>query len=81
MDLSLLTWHKSSHSTQNGSCVEAATVSASTGSPRPAVAVRDSTDRQGPILVVTATAWQEFTAIIKSGGLAEVSRTAVVSAP
>jgi hypothetical protein len=67
MDLSRVTWRKSSHSTQNGSCVEVGTVCAGSGDPRHVVGVRDSTDREGPALTFTAAAWHEFTGAIRSG--------------
>jgi hypothetical protein len=51
-------WRKSSHSGQNGSCVE----TASDGS---AVMVRDTTDRAGNTLTFTAEAWESFTAELR----------------
>ena len=48
-------WRKSSYSGDNGGeCVEVATDRA----------VRDTTDRTGPVLAFTAEAWQAFTAAI-----------------
>jgi hypothetical protein len=58
MDLTSATWRKSSHSTQNGSCVEVAR-------PVGAVAVRDSTDPNGPHLTFTPAGWQAFLRQIK----------------
>jgi hypothetical protein len=53
------TWRKSSYSTNGGAtCIEVA--EASSG-----VAVRDTTDRAGNVLVVSADAWQEFTATLR----------------
>jgi hypothetical protein len=69
MDLAQVTWRKSSHSTQNGSCIEAGTTPASTGGTGHEVAVRDSKDPTRPALIITAAAWREFTATIKSGVL------------
>ena len=51
-------WRKSSHSGDNGgACVEVATASA--------VLVRDTTDRTGPVITFTPTAWRAFTATLK----------------
>jgi hypothetical protein len=51
MDLSITTWRKASRSGENGgNCVELAGVSGRV------VAVRDSKDPQGPVLLVTPTA-------------------------
>jgi uncharacterized protein DUF397 len=55
MDLTRANWHKSSYSTQNGSCVEVARTPGAT-----AVAVRDSQDPYGPALAFTAREWQAF---------------------
>ena len=52
------TWRKSSYSGSNGGeCVEVAT----TGT----VLVRDTADRDGPMLTFTADAWRAFTAAIR----------------
>ncbi|MET8062246.1 DUF397 domain-containing protein [Micromonospora sp. NPDC005313] len=48
-------WRKSSHSGDEGACVEVASL---TG----AVAVRDSKDPAGPVLVFAPHAWAAFTA-------------------
>ena len=51
-------WRKSSYSGSNGGeCVEVATAGA--------VLVRDTADRNGPVLAVTADAWRAFTAAIR----------------
>ncbi len=65
-------WRKPSASTYNGNCVEAGgwrkpTASIGNGqcaevSGGPAVAVRDTTDRDGTVLIFPARAWAEFTA-------------------
>ena len=55
MDPTHANWRKSSHSTQNGSCVEVARTPDAT-----AVAVRDSQDPHGPALTFTASHWQAF---------------------
>jgi hypothetical protein len=52
------TWRKSSYSGDNGGeCVEVATAEA--------VLVRDTTDRHGPVLTLTADAWQAFITAIR----------------
>jgi hypothetical protein len=52
------TWRKSSYSSgQGGQCVE---VAAADG-----VAVRDTTNRQGPTLTFTAGVWERFTASLR----------------
>jgi len=51
-------WRKSSHSAYNGSCVEAA-------SSLSMVAVRDSADRCGAVLVFSGSAWTAFTGELK----------------
>jgi hypothetical protein len=51
-------WRKSSYSGSNGGeCVEVASAEA--------VMVRDTADRNGPVLAFTAEAWAAFTAVIK----------------
>ena len=54
LDVSGADWRKSSHSAENN-CVEVAFFD---GARR--VAVRDSKDRQGPMLVFTAAEWRDF---------------------
>jgi uncharacterized protein DUF397 len=59
IDLSRAEWHKSSHSSQDGNCVEVA-------SNLPGmVAVRDSKDRQGPVLAFDYGDWQAIIRQIK----------------
>jgi Domain of unknown function (DUF397) len=60
MDLSCAQWRKSSRSGGNGACVEIA------GSDD-GVAVRDSKDRGGPVLVFTPDEWRIFAARVKAG--------------
>jgi hypothetical protein len=52
VDLSRAVWVKSTHSVNNG-CVEVAFVDGQVG-------VRDSKDREGPVLVFTANEWEAF---------------------
>lgn len=52
------TWRKSSYSGgSGGQCVEVADADD--------VAVRDTTDRQGPMLTFNAGAWERFTASLR----------------
>lgn len=53
-------WRKSSYSGNGGECAEVGT-----GADRDAVAVRDTKDRQGPVLRFTASAWRRFTGQVK----------------
>jgi Domain of unknown function (DUF397) len=55
-----LRWRKSSYSGNGGDCVEVGT---GTG----IVAVRDSKDRQGPLLGFTPDEWRAFIAGAKAG--------------
>jgi hypothetical protein len=82
MDVTRARWRTSSYSSANGgNCVEVAadwrtsTYSSGNGgncvevaqNPGAAVAVRDSKDRQGPVLVFTPDEWRSFTAAVKAG--------------
>ena len=51
-------WHKSSHSSANGQCVEVAPVAG-------AIAVRDSKNPAGPTLIFTRQAWVAFVEGVK----------------
>ena len=59
VDLSRAEWRKSSYSSQSGNCVEVAANMPGT------VAVRDSKDPVGPILVIGHDDWQALTRQIK----------------
>jgi hypothetical protein len=59
VDLANAQWTKSSHS-QSGSCVEVAFVDG-------AIAVRDSKDRSGPVLIYTPAEWEAFIGGVKDG--------------
>ena len=63
LDRSRAVWRTSSYSNNGGACVEVA------GNMPGVVAVRDSKDRNGPVLVLTAAQWTEFTAGIRAGEL------------
>jgi Domain of unknown function (DUF397) len=52
--LSGLTWRKSSYSNGQANCVEVATIG-------PGIAVRDSKDPDGPVLIFGAGEWRAFT--------------------
>lgn len=58
----MTTWHKSSYSGSQTNCIE---VGSATG----VVKIRDTKDRQGPALIVSADAWRRFTMRIKGLGL------------
>ncbi|MCA2183190.1 DUF397 domain-containing protein [Nonomuraea glycinis] len=59
-DLSRAAWRKSSKSGGNGQCTEVAFVGDQ-------VAVRDSKDRTGPVLIFTADEWRAFVGGAKLG--------------
>ena len=62
MDVTALTWRKSSYSGDNGgACIEV-------GTPGPVVAVRDSTNRNGPQLAFPTAIWNAFTDHLKGHG-------------
>ena len=60
-------WHKSSHSSANGQCVEVAPVAG-------AIAVRDSKNPAGPKLIFTRQAWVAFVEDVKRGPGGDVVR-------
>ncbi|MEH1013073.1 DUF397 domain-containing protein [Micromonospora sp. CPCC 206060] len=59
IDLTGVTWHKSSHSGADGSCVEVA------GNLPGLVAVRDSKDPAGPALVFDRPHWAVFVTALR----------------
>jgi predicted secreted Zn-dependent protease len=56
----IMEWRKSSYSGTNGQCVEAA-------SGPGLVLVRDSKDRNGPVLTFTPAQWAGFAAGVRDG--------------
>jgi Domain of unknown function (DUF397) len=66
MDLTGAAWRKSSFSGGNGgACVEVAIVPGAAGSSDGVVALRDSKNPTGPVLVFTADEWRTFTAAVR----------------
>jgi hypothetical protein len=61
VQVSLPGWRTATRSSQNGNCVEVALHPDGVG-------VRDSKDRRGPQLWVTADAWRQFIADIRKAG-------------
>ncbi|MEV5407540.1 DUF397 domain-containing protein [Thermopolyspora sp. NPDC052614] len=62
MDLNTAVWRKSTHSSDNGGmCVEVA------ANLPGVIAVRDSKDPSGPVLLFTPTEWQSFVGGLKLG--------------
>ncbi len=57
-----LRWRKSSYSSNQGECVEVAPLPKGT-------AVRDSKDKSGPALRLSAAAWRTFLRDVKAGRL------------
>ena len=69
MDLTGAIWHKSSRSSGNGGdCVEVA------DNLPDVVGVRDSKDRQGPVLVFDKAVWTSFVESIKQRGPVDPDR-------
>ena len=61
VDWTRVTWTKSTRSNGSGNCVECGRL------PGGAMAVRDSKDRSGPVLVFAAAPWRAFVAGVRSG--------------
>ncbi len=59
-DLTNAAWRKSSRSSSNGQCVEWAPLGG-------AVAVRDSKDPAGPVLIFTPDEWAAFVEGVRDG--------------
>ncbi|WP_326636853.1 DUF397 domain-containing protein [Streptosporangium sp. NBC_01755] len=78
LDLSHVTWQKSSLSGAGQNCVEVglaegtrATSEHATGAEH-LLLIRDSKDPDGPVLTLTPSAWDAFVANIKSGALTDL---------
>ncbi len=56
----IMEWRKSSHSGTNGQCVEIAATSGQ-------VLIRDSKDREGPVLAFSPDEWRAFAAGVRDG--------------
>ena len=61
IDLSRAVWRKSTRSNNGGACVEVA------ANLPGIVAVRDSKNQGGPVLVISSASWQELASRIKTG--------------
>lgn len=66
-DLDRATWRKSSASGGNGGCIEVATLAGSKENSDYVIAVRDSSNPQGPVLIFTPDEWLAFTAGVRDG--------------
>lgn len=67
-DLSRAVWRTSSHSGQNGNCIEVVTAPC-------AVAVRDSKNPDGPKLILSPGQWHRLTAQVRTGTFDAVLRS------
>ena len=64
-DLPDTAWRTSSHSANGGNCVQVAMAACPNDDSRHMIAVRDSKDRTGPVLVFALDQWQAFTAGVR----------------
>lgn len=68
MDLTSVTWRKSSRSSGNGgACVEVAVLPGSKEGSDRVIAVRDSKNPDDPALIFTPAEWRAFTAGVQDG--------------
>lgn len=67
MDLSHVTWRKSSHSGNGSDCVEVAVTEVPRGSASRSVLVRDSKNPSGAVLAFAPVEWNAFIKGIKNG--------------
>jgi Domain of unknown function (DUF397) len=63
IDIYRAVWHKSTCSNNGGACVEVALKAPGI------VAVRDSKDRGGPVLIFSPREWRSFVSGVKAGEL------------
>jgi Domain of unknown function (DUF397) len=63
-DLSRATWRTSSRSANGGNCVEITWAACPGGR---VIAIRDSKDRSGPVLLFTPSQWRPFAASARTG--------------
>ncbi|MED7953920.1 DUF397 domain-containing protein [Streptomyces sp. BE303] len=66
VDLTAATWRKSSHSAQEGQCIEVSVDF------RSFIPVRDSKDPQGPALVFPAAEFAAFLTALRAGEFGEI---------
>ena len=59
-------WRTSSYTNNGGACVEVA------DNQPDLIAVRDSKDRNGPVLLLTASQWREFITKLRANAVAVV---------
>ena len=73
-DITFTGWRKIRRSFSNGGCVEVASAAR-----RKLVAVRDTRDRGGPVLLFGGSTWGRFVAGLKAGPAAVSSRKRISS--
>lgn len=66
-DLSHAAWRTSSRSANGGNCVQVAVAASPRQSGGNMIAVRDSKDRGGPVLLFAPDQWRAFTARVQAG--------------